>query len=352
VKGRRQQIILGALGLAVVVLTFAVVLPKIASYADVWDVVKTLDTAWLLALGAAVVVNVVTYAPPWMVALPGLRFRQALPFTQASTALTYVAPGGGIVGMAGSYGLLRMWRFSSSDVARAVTLTGIWNQLANLLLPVLAVVLLTMEAQRNALLTTVAVVGASVFAVAVALLTLVFWSDALARGIGEVCERALNRILRVFRRGGVEGWDERLVHFRRATVDLIRRRWAWLTLAAIVGNLTVFVVLLVSIRAVGIGAGEITWIEAFAAWSLARALQLIPLTPGGVGPVELGMTGILVGFGGANAEVVAAVLIYRAFTIVPTLLLGLATMAAWRWLGPERRAKEGVGDATGNQPGG
>jgi hypothetical protein len=25
-------------------------------------------------------------------------------------------------------------------------------------------------------------------------------------------------------------------------------------------------------------------VEAFAGWSLARALQLIPLTPGGVGP--------------------------------------------------------------------
>ena len=70
-----------------------------------------------------------------------------------------------------------------------------------------------------------------------------------------MCERALNRMLRVFRRGGVEGWDERLVHFRRATVDLIRRRWPWLTLAAIVGNVTVFVVLLVSLRAVGIGCG-------------------------------------------------------------------------------------------------
>ena len=115
--------------------------------------------------------------------------------------------------------------------------------------------------------------------------------------------------------------------------------------------MTVFVVLLVSLRAVGIGAGEITWVEAFAGWSLARALQLIPLTPGGVGPVELGMTGILVGFGGANAEVVAAVLIYRAFTVVPTLLLGLATMAAWRWLGPKRR-EEGVGEPAGNQPGG
>jgi putative heme transporter len=351
VKGRRKQIVLGALGLAVVVITFAVVLPRIASYTDVWAVVRQLDTTWLLALGAAVVVNVVTYAPPWMIALPGLRFRQALPFTQASTALTYVAPGGGIVGMAGSYGLLRMWGFGSSDVARAVTLTGIWNQLANLLLPVMAVLLLALDEESSPLLTTVAVIGAAVFAVAVVLLALVFWSDALARGIGDVCQRALNRVLRVLRRNAVEGWAERLVHFRRATVDLIRRRWAWLTLAAIVGNVAVFVVLLVSLRAVGIGAGEITWVEAFAGWSLARALQLIPLTPGGVGPVELGMTGILVGFGGANAEVVAAVLIYRAFTVVPTLLLGLATMAAWRWLGPERH-EEGVSEPAGNQPGG
>lgn len=350
-KGRRKQIVLGALGLAVVVVTFAVVLPRIASYTDVWAVVKQLDTTWLLALGAAVVVNVVTYAPPWMIALPGLRFRQALPFTQASTALTYVAPGGGIVGMAGSYGLLRMWGFGSREVARAVTLTGIWNQLANLLLPVVAVLLLALDEERSALLTTVAVIGASVFAVAVVLLALVFWSDTLARGIGDACQRALNRLLRALRRDAVAGWAERLVHFRRATVDLIRRRWAWLTLAAILGNVTVFVVLLVSLRAVGIGAGEITWVEAFAGWSLARALQLIPLTPGGVGPVELGMTGILVGFGGANAEVVAAVLIYRAFTVVPTLLLGLATMGAWRWLGPKRR-EEGVGEPAGNQPGG
>ena len=43
-KGRRRQIILGALGLAVVVVTFAVVLPRIASYTDVWNVVKGLDT--------------------------------------------------------------------------------------------------------------------------------------------------------------------------------------------------------------------------------------------------------------------------------------------------------------------
>ncbi len=350
-RGGRRRILFGALGLAVVIVTFVVVLPKIANYGDVWGVVKTLDTAWLLALLAAVVVNIVTFAPPWMIALPGLRFRQALPFTQASTAFTYIAPGGGIVGMAGSYGLLRTWGFGSSEVARAVTLTGVWNQLANLLLPVVAVLLLSIENQSDAFLSTVAVVGAVVFGVVVCLLALVLWSDGLARGVGEAVESAANRLRHVVRKRPVAGWPERLVAFRRSTVDLIRRRWAWLTLAALLGNITVFVVLLVCLRAVGIGASEVTWVEAFAGWSLARALQLIPLTPGGVGPVELGMTGILVGFGGANAEVVAAVLLYRAFTILPTLLLGLATIAAWRWLGPGR-TREGVDVPAGNPPGG
>jgi uncharacterized protein (TIRG00374 family) len=349
VSVRHRQLALGALGVAVVVATFAFVLPKIANYGDVWRVVRDLDPKWLLAFAGAVAVNVLTYAPPWMLALPGLRFRQALPFTQASTALTYVAPGGGIVGMAGSYGLLRTWGFGSGEVARAVTLTGVWNQLANLLLPVVAVLLLSIEGERDAVLTTAAVVGGIVFTVAVGLLTLVFWSSALARGIGELAERLASRAGRLVHRPLVSGWPERLVAFRQGTVALIRRRWPALTVAAVIGNLAVFAVLLVSLRAVDIGSSQLTWIEAFAGWSLARALQLIPLTPGGIGPVELGLTGILVGFGGPNAGVVAAVLLYRAFTVLPTLLFGLATIAAWRWLGP---ASEGVGAAARKRPDG
>ncbi|HEU4942315.1 MAG TPA: lysylphosphatidylglycerol synthase domain-containing protein, partial [Gaiellaceae bacterium] len=62
----------------------------------------------------------------------------------------------------------------------------------------------------------------------------------------------------------------------------------------------------------------------FAAWSLARLLGTIPITPGGVGVVELSLTGALVGFGGNNAGVVAAVLVYRFLTMVPTIVLGLA----------------------------
>jgi uncharacterized protein (TIRG00374 family) len=88
--------------------------------------------------------------------------------------------------------------------------------------------------------------------------------------------------------------------------------------------------LYVSVRAVGIPRAEVTIVEVFAAWTLARVLGSIPITPGGVGFVELGLTGALVAFGASNDEAVAATLIYRFLTIVPTLIAGLLAAATWK----------------------
>ena len=167
------RIVLAALAVGFVVATFVFLLPRLADYRDVWDVVSDLSWQWLLVLVAATAVNIATFAPPWMVALPGLRFWPALMMTQASTALSMVAPGGAAVGIAGSYGILRVWGFDGRAIARAVTLTGLWNQLANLAFPVLAVFALAMTNGETAFLATAAFVGAAIFGVAVAALVLV-----------------------------------------------------------------------------------------------------------------------------------------------------------------------------------
>jgi uncharacterized membrane protein YbhN (UPF0104 family) len=101
-------------------------------------------------------------------------------------------------------------------------------------------------------------------------------------------------------------------------------------LASLAGSLSVFAVLVVSLRALGVGASEVSLVEAFAAWALIRIIASVPITPGGIGVVELGLTGALVGFGGNNAAVVAAVLVFRFLTVVPTLVLGLVAAATWR----------------------
>ena len=320
-----------AAGIAVVVVTFALVLPRIADYRDVWDVVTTLTWEWVAVLVGATALNLATFAPPWMITLPGLGFRRALEMTQASTALSIVAPGGAAVGMAGSWGMLRGWGYPTRDVTRAITLTGVWNQLANLLFPVVALFLLKANGGQTALLGTAAFIGVVVLGVVVAVLVLALYSEDLARDVGDVVARFVSWVKSRFRRSPVTFGGASFARFRSEVVDLLARRWHVLTLATLAGSLTVFLLLVLSLRAVGVPASEVDVIEAFAAWSLVRIIGAIPITPGGIGIVELGLTTALVAFGGANAGVVAAVLIYRFLTVVPTLVLGGLAAMTWRW---------------------
>ena len=118
--------------------------------------------------------------------------------------------------------------------------------------------------------------------------------------------------------------------FRNSANQLLKRRWHVLTLATLAGQLTVFVVLLTSLRVLGVPSSDVNAVEVFASWSLVRLLGSIPITPGGLGVVELGLTTALVGFGGNQPDVVAAVLVYRFLTMAPTLVIGLLAGATWK----------------------
>jgi uncharacterized membrane protein YbhN (UPF0104 family) len=217
-------------------------------------------------------------------------------------------------------------------VAEAVT--GIWNQLALLGFPAVALALLTLEQEHDALLQTVALIGLVVFVVATALFAAALSSPKLARLVGDAAARLTSDGLRLVRRRPVTWTGESFVRFRHEALGLLRSRWKALTLTTLAGQLSVFVVFFVSLRVVGLASSEVSAAEAFAAWSLARLLGSLPITPGGIGFVEVGLTTALVGFGGHNAEVVAAVLLYRFLTIVPTLVLGLVAGVTWRRFKP------------------
>ena len=109
-----KRLLGGAGSIAVVVGVFVFVLPQFANYRDVLDVLRTLTWKEWAVLAGAVLLNLATFPPPWMAALPGLGFRQALVMTQASTALSIVSPAGAAVGMAASYSMRSRSRPGSS----------------------------------------------------------------------------------------------------------------------------------------------------------------------------------------------------------------------------------------------
>jgi uncharacterized membrane protein YbhN (UPF0104 family) len=326
----RRRLVKRGIGAAIVLVAFAFVLPKLADYGDVWGELKDLDAAALALLAAATALNLATFAPPLMAALPGISFWQAFRVTQASTASTYIAPGGAALGMGVTFVMLRRWGFGAPKVALAVALTGIWNQLATLGFPAVALGLLTLTGGHNGLLETVGLVALGVFVVAIGVFAVALTSTRAARWAGTLAWRTASWAARALRRRPI-GWDaETVVRFHRDASSLLGRRWLALTAATLAGNLTVFAVMLVALRTLGVPADDISAIEAFAAWSVARVLGSIPITPGGLGFVELGLTTLLVRFGGDDAAVVAVVLVYRFLTVVPTLLIGLVAGATAR----------------------
>ena len=326
----RARIIGIVASVVVIAGVFAFALPRIANYGDVWDVVQALSWQWLVVLALATLLNLFTYGPPLVASLPGLTYFRASRVTLASSALSSVAPGGAAVGMATSFAMLRAWGFSGRPVGLAVVVQSIWNQFVILGFPIVAVAALAAEGGRNRTLELVAVIALIVFVVAVAGFAAGLSSARLARRVGDRAARLVSRVKHLLRKSPVKWNGTSFVRFRDETIILIRQRWLFLTAATLAGHLTVFLVLVASLRAVGVARAEVTIVEAFAAWALARILGAIPITPGGVGFVELGLTGALVAFGATNAEAVAATLIYRFLTVVPTLAVGLLAAATWK----------------------
>ena len=178
--GRRR--IFGAVASVLVIGgVFAFALPRIANYGDVWDVVQTLSWQWVVVLALATILNLATYAPPLVAALPGLSYLHAARVTVASTALSMVAPGGAAVGMATSFGMLRAWGFSGRPVGLAVVVTSVWNQFVILGFPIVAVAGLAAGGGRNPTLELVAIIGLVVFAALVAVFAVGLSSERLAR---------------------------------------------------------------------------------------------------------------------------------------------------------------------------
>jgi uncharacterized protein (TIRG00374 family) len=331
---KRRLITLG-FGVAVVVATFIFVLPRIANYHDVLRVVEGLSWKQIAVLLLATSINLLTYAPPWMAALPGLGFRRAFAVTQASTASTYIAPGGATVGVALSYSILRGWGFTAGAVGLAEAVTGVWNQFALLGFPVVALALLGLLHESDAVLQAVAAIALAILLVAAGAFAAGLSTPKVARVVGGFVTRVANWALGRIGRKPASFTADSFVRFRDNAVGLLSRRWHVLTLATLAGQLTVFVLFLVCLRTTHVSAAEVNGVEAFAAWSLARLLGSLPITPGGIGVVEVGLTTALVGFGGDDARVVAAVLLYRFLTIVPTLVIGLIAAAIRRRLAPD-----------------
>ena len=315
----------------IVVAIFWWAIPKFADYRDVWAAMKTLTPIEAWSLVAATIFNLVTYWWANQAALPGLGIGKAAVLTQTTTSVANTLPAGGAIAVGLTYSILDSWGFSSTSVALYVGVTGIWNIFAKLALPMLALVFLALSGHLTPTYILAAVFGVIVLGVAIGLFAALFRSEAFAIRIGNWLGRVASWFRRIRNKPPVTTWGDGAARFRRDTIALVEHRWFRLSWTTLLSQVALFFVLLLSLRHLGVSEQEVSTAEAFAVYAFSRLLSAVPITPGGVGLIDLGYIGGLTAFGGEEkAAIVAAVLLFRALTYAIQIPIGGFTYIIWR----------------------
>lgn len=339
-RSRARQVVSVAISIAIVVGVFWYFLPQFANITDVWSSVRAMTWLEITVLVVAALWNVASYGLVLVPSMPGLTFGQAFVVTESSTAVSNTLPGGSAVGIGMTYAMYSSWGFSPSRATVSVLLSGIWNNFAKLGIPVLALALLALQGTPSAGRLLAGLLGIAGLVGAIGVFALMLRSEEMARRTGQVAARVAAPLVRLLKKPPPVGWERATTKFRARTISLLRSRWHVLTAATLLSHVSLFVLLLLSLRYAGVSAAEVGWIEALAVFAFARLVTAIPITPGGLGIVEIALIAGLTAAGGAAAPVAAGVLMYRALSYVLPVPLGVVTYLYWQRNTRWRRAPD------------
>ncbi len=306
-------------------ITIYLVFPSLTEVFDSWPKLTSLDPVWF---ALALVLQVAHFA--CTIALQRIALRTKAWFSVATSqlagnAISLVVPGGAAFGAATQF---RMLAASGNDTATAVSgltafsLLGIGGLLA---LPIFVLPAILVGAPIDQSLEHAALLGIAAFVLFAGFAALVLVMDGPIRWAGRVVQATRNRVKR--HAEPMSGLADRLVFERNRIRDVLGRKWKAAMLLSS-GRLAFdFGTLLATIRATGAKPSPSLVLLAYA---VAGLLALIPITPGGLGIVEAGLSALLILAGVPGGDAVVATLAYRIISYWLPIIVGPFAYAAFR----------------------
>jgi uncharacterized protein (TIRG00374 family) len=308
--------------LAITGASLYLVAPSVIEVLGSYDDLGRLAHGWLAAM---VVAQASALACLWVLQRLAIHARGWYPIVTsqlAANALGKVAPGGGALGAALQYRMLVAAGVQGPAAVSGLTATGLLTFAVVLAMPLLAVPALIRGSVDDDLL-RVSAVGLGLFVVLAVAGTAVLALDRPLGWIGRAVQRVRNRL-----RPSAEPLRQlpaRLMRERDRILETVGPKWRRALLAT-VGRWTFdYLTLLAAVAAVGGGARPGLVLLAFCA---AQVLTQVPVTPGGLGFVEAGLTAMLALAGVSAGDAVLATFTYRLFSYWLPLPVGLA---AYGW---------------------
>jgi uncharacterized protein (TIRG00374 family) len=309
---RRTALWLGLTGVSLYL-----VFPSLADVFGSWDDLDELAPGWLTAMAG---LQALTLACLWAlqhVALRGPSWPAVVTSQLAGNALAKIAPGGGAVGAALQYRMLVQAGLRADRAVAGLTATNILTFAVVLALPVLAVPAILRGGVSRELLEAAAV-GIAVLVALFAIGAVLVAFDGPLAWVGRVVQRVRNRLRR--NAEPLRKLPQRLLDERARMIGILGPHWKR-ALAATCGRWAFdYATLLAALAAIGSEARPGLVLLAFCT---AQLLAQIPITPGGLGFVEAGLTATLTLAGVGAGAAVLATFAYRLFSYWLPLPLGL-----------------------------
>jgi uncharacterized protein (TIRG00374 family) len=310
-----------AFWLAVTGVSIYLVFPSLVEVFGSWRDITRFSLASLAVMAGLQTASLACLWALQHVALRAHRWRPVIASQLAGNALAKIAPGGGAIGSALQYRMLVRAGQPPAATVTALTAVNVLVFAVVLALPVLAIPALLRGSVNRTLLET-ALGGLAIFGVAFAVGAVLLTTDRPLAAIGRLIQRVRNRV----RRGAepLRHLPERLLIERDRLIGALGPRWKRALLAT-VGRWTFdYLTLLAALAAIGSHPRPGLALLAFCG---AQVLAQIPVTPGGLGFVEAGLTAMLALAGVSAGDAVLATFAYRLFSYwlpLPFGLLGLA----------------------------
>jgi uncharacterized protein (TIRG00374 family) len=304
-----KTVVLRSLFLLVALVVLYFLWPKLVDLASSASDLSGIDWYWFALM---FVLMSGAFAAAWElthIAVPEISRFVAGTSQLVSNALAKVIPGGAVAAGATYFQMLAASNVSRGHAAAALAAVSFISNLVLFSLPAVAILVAALSAPIPQDLLPVAFAGAVLFVLMFAVVFVIVKYDKPLLFVGGIIETVARWLAPKLRKE----WNptaQDILDRRNEVVESLGKRWPKALAAAVMNWMLDYMVLFVALFAVGAKPRASLVLVAFAG---AAVLGMIPITPGGLGFVEVGLTAMLVAAGIPGPDAALATLAYRLF---------------------------------------
>ena len=321
---KRQKIrhaLLAAISIAIAAIVIVWLIPRAVdtSWEHIFASFDGISWWWILFLILVALVVLAIDSVGFAACFRGVGLRVASETNAIAQAVTVVVPMGSTISLGLIYARLKRAGLGIKRIASGTLLASLADILAQILLPILAVALVALSPLDIPLWGRIALVVAAAIALALTCAALGFLSsekllrsllvrvqkvvDAFNEGFGGQSRDLVSPALDTRKMAVTDAHGSRVLILGAPTLARLAQGFAFIAWCML-----------------GYGF-EISPLVLFGIYALSRLLSLIPLTPGGIGVIDVGVAWALVQCGAPSAAAVSCAL---AFTLSQVLTPALA----------------------------